>query len=836
MGAGGSVGQRGPLEEVTRILEAGGFAAPQGDGSAQEEQLIQFLKLVNAAGLSTVPVVKAEIDQMELPPGALAGGTGEFAAEEAAPVAINNAGEKLARFQAFLKEKLANEGDLFSDAHFVANENAMCIHGVEQDQAVPWKRMKHVYDRPAAENATNPLELFPANEPSSGSVVQSSHLGDCYFIAALSVLAERPEYVRRLFRASDQTTYPADGRFVLNLHNCGQWREISLDDLLPTAVVGGTDRPYFCRNEPGHGYWAPLLEKAYAKIYGSYGAINGGDIAEALRDLTGSPVISHRIDHGEGEKLVKSGAMWTEMESRIRHGHLMACGWCGNEKEIKAYLGQRKKKGKIGHPLYSEIIPNHAYSILDCKEEKGKKLVEVRNPHATWGDHSSDEGNQKVERSNDGRVWVPFQMWTKSFNALYICALHHSTLLKDDPACLVSPSLVAVQGRWAKGSAGGCSQFSGWRDNPQYSLRAKSEGKVYITISQPDKRQGREKVVSVDQFEKLSYNQIGVEIVKIQEGNFGPELVSGKYSVLQKTSFWNKRDVSLELQITKELVGTDIVLIPSTFYPNQEGSFTLTAEWDEELRAKAEKGTGKTDPGLTLTRRSFGSSGNVPLESGNSNSAETGHSFEFLYTFDGEWDAKTSGGPPHNNRFHLNPQYQLNVGCDTDVIVFVRRVETNGKKNGKQQKKLGIGIHAYAAVECLDQPSTVEVLCFGKHPIGKPVLMKAPEISKAISVTTNQNPILIVPCVEKGGKSKFQVHVLTSRPVDIQPATKRPSKAQVDLIKIELEEKQEEHAAASASKKAKKKKKGPKKESGGMSFGKARAGMMGMSMDYGNLE
>ena len=36
--------------------------------------------------------------------------------------------------------------------------------------------------------------------------------------------------------------------------------------------------------------------------------------------------------------------------------------------------------------------------------------------------------------------------------------------------------------------------------------------------------------------------------------------------------------------------------------------------------------------------------------------------------------------------------------------------------------------------------------------------------------------------------------------------------------------------------KAKKKKKGPKKESGGMSFGKARAGMMGMSMDYGNLE
>ena len=56
-----------------------------------------------------------------------------------------------------------------------------------------------------------------------------------------------------------------------------------IDDKLPTR---NGNLLYLKADEPNE-FWTPLLEKAYAKFYGSYQALNSGTAIEAAVDFTG---------------------------------------------------------------------------------------------------------------------------------------------------------------------------------------------------------------------------------------------------------------------------------------------------------------------------------------------------------------------------------------------------------------------------------------------------------------------------------------------------------------------------------------------------------------------
>jgi hypothetical protein len=64
----------------------------------------------------------------------------------------------------------------------------------------------------------------------------------------------------------------------------GEWVPVVVDDWIPCEARG---KPAFATSRKGNELWVSILEKAYAKLHGSYEALEGGQVQDALVDLTG---------------------------------------------------------------------------------------------------------------------------------------------------------------------------------------------------------------------------------------------------------------------------------------------------------------------------------------------------------------------------------------------------------------------------------------------------------------------------------------------------------------------------------------------------------------------
>ena len=72
----------------------------------------------------------------------------------------------------------------------------------------------------------------------------------------------------------------------------GEWVNVIVDDFIPCLE---SDRmPVFSRTTD-NSLWVMIIEKAYAKLHGSYLALRGGFCHEALSDLTGCPTMHYDL-------------------------------------------------------------------------------------------------------------------------------------------------------------------------------------------------------------------------------------------------------------------------------------------------------------------------------------------------------------------------------------------------------------------------------------------------------------------------------------------------------------------------------------------------------------
>ncbi len=93
-------------------------------------------------------------------------------------------------------------------------------------------------------------------------------LGNCYIHAAMGAIAEFPDIVKAAFLTK---TVNSAGIYAMRLFIRGKSWIVTIDDSI-LRYNDGT--PYF--SAVGDYNWVPLLEKAWAKMKGTYERTSGG--------------------------------------------------------------------------------------------------------------------------------------------------------------------------------------------------------------------------------------------------------------------------------------------------------------------------------------------------------------------------------------------------------------------------------------------------------------------------------------------------------------------------------------------------------------------------------
>lgn len=135
-----------------------------------------------------------------------------------------------------------------------------------------------------------------------------------------------------------------DIRLVTHLQ--GEWVPVIVDDWIPCE---SPTKPAFATSRKENEFWVSILEKAYAKLHGSYEALEGGLVQDALVDLTGGAGEEIDMRSAQAQIDLASGRLWTQLFRFKQEGFLLGAG---------------SPSGSDIHVSSSGIVQGHAYSIL----------------------------------------------------------------------------------------------------------------------------------------------------------------------------------------------------------------------------------------------------------------------------------------------------------------------------------------------------------------------------------------------------------------------------------------------------------------------------------------
>jgi len=466
-----------------------------------------------------------------------------------------------------IKSKCLEQSALWEDPNFKA-ANSSVYHSRNIGQQFEWKRPGELCDDP---------HMFIGG--ATRFDIKQGDLGNCWFLAALGSLcaAGDERLLHRVIPKDNSFTRDYAGVFHFQIWQYGKWIDVVIDDRLPTL----NGRLQFVHSPSKNEFWPALLEKAYAKLNGSYEALSGGNTSEGMEDFTGGIIEQYDFREKYPDDLFR-------IMNKCHKRHSL--------------MGTSIETGGMAleSTLPSGLVVGHAYSVTSVKKVhiRGRDifLVRLRNPwgskewNGPWSDGSnewrslSDQEKQEfgLTFDDDGEFWMAYQDFIGNYHKLEICLLTPGTLSEKRG---MRWEVTSEQGSWRRRvNAGGCrNSLDTFWTNPQYRVRVSDRddddnefGTLIVALMQKERRKKRK--------EGLDLLTIGYAIYKVPEGDVKPlDLNYFKYnaSTAKSPTFCNMREVSGRHRLPP---GT-YVIIPSTFKPGEEGDFLLRVFSENKIQS-----------------------------------------------------------------------------------------------------------------------------------------------------------------------------------------------------------------------------------------------------------
>lgn len=274
--------------------------------------------------------------------------------------------------------------------------------------------------------------------------IGQGQLGDCWLMSSIAVVASSTTMIKDMFRhpvsKSKQRKEQAAGAYRVYLNREGWWQSVIVDSYLPTY----NGFVCFGRNATDpYELWVSLLEKAYAKVHGSYAAIVGGSVLNALSDLTGFPVFSlaglwtKAVTEEEATSL-----LFKNMLRYRKAGYLIGVSTPGPGSSGSGVGVGLNNASLEEHYRKVGLSPDHAYSILKVRQFSFPrlKLLQIRNPWGTgtewtgawskssskWKKHPLVRWSCKPSKAQDGTFWMEWADVVRYFDTGYVCMVKKS--------------------------------------------------------------------------------------------------------------------------------------------------------------------------------------------------------------------------------------------------------------------------------------------------------------------------------------------------------------------------------------------------------------------------